>query len=227
MDIAAGLDVNAISIWIAFALTLMVFSYVLGDNPLFRIAEHLFVGAAAGYAVVMAYHSVLRPRLLAPLIEAPELEWYRLIPLLLGLLLLSKGRSSTAWLGNSTMGFLFGTGAALALGGALLGSIGPQIEATWVSLNPSHAPDGWAGVFDGMLIVLGTSGALMHFYYTAPTVAGLSSVWARVRQGWGRVGYWFILMALGAIFANTIIARFSLLVGRVRFLLDTIGLLGS
>jgi hypothetical protein len=205
----------------------MVFSYLLGDNPLFRLAEHLFVGSAAGYAVVVAYHSILRPRLLARLAEDPVGEWYLLVPLLLGLLLLSKGKRSTAWLGNSTMGFLFGTGAALALGGALLGSIGPQIEASWLSLNPSHYPNGWAGILDGVLIVLGTSGAFMHFYYTAPTVRGLGSVWGRIRQGWGRVGYWFILMALGAIFANTIIARLSLLVGRVRFLLDTIGLLGS
>ena len=71
MNFLAGLDLHAIEVWVAFVLTLMAFSYLLGDNPIFRLAEHLFVGTAAGYAVVVAYHNILRPKLFVPLIAEP------------------------------------------------------------------------------------------------------------------------------------------------------------
>ena len=54
---AEGLGVS-----VAAILTLMVYSYLLGDNFLYRMAEHLFVGVAVAYAVVIAYHSVLVPK---------------------------------------------------------------------------------------------------------------------------------------------------------------------
>ena len=228
MDALAGLNLDVIGLWVAFVLTLMVFSYLLGDNPVYRVAEHLFVGTAAGYAVIVAYHSILRPRLIRPLVEESTVYWYLLIPLALGVFLLGKGRRSSGWLGNTTMGLLFGIGAALAIGGALVGSLAPQIGATWLSVNPAHYPEeGWVGVVSALLIILGTTGTFVHFYYSEPAGGRVGRVWAGFRQGWGKIGYWFILAALGAIFGNTIIARLSLLVERIRFLLDTLGLLGS
>ena len=219
-----GLDV--IEVWVAFVLTLMVFSFLLGDNPLYRLAEHIFVGTAAGYAVVVAYHSILRPRLVRPLMDDPVVHWYLFIPLLLGLLLLGKGRRNSGWIGNTSMGLLFGVGAALAIGGALLGSLAPQVAATWISVNPEDYPD-WAGFVNALLVVIGTTGAFLYFYYGEPKGNKVGRVWAGFRRIWGKVGHWFILATLGAIFANTIVARLSLLVGRMRFLLDTLGILGS
>jgi len=42
-------------------LTLLVFSYVLGDNVLYRIAVHVLVGAAAAYIAIVATEGVLYP----------------------------------------------------------------------------------------------------------------------------------------------------------------------
>lgn len=225
--ILASLQGN-LGAWVAFVLTLMVFSYLLGDNPFFRLAEYLFVGTVAGYVVVVAYHEVLKPRLVAPLIEAPGDNAHLLLPLLLGLLLMGKGKRSTAWMGNVTMGFLFGVGGALAIAGAMLGTLGPQIGATWVSLNPAHYDSSGAMVVvNGALIILGTIGTLLYFYYREPAESRTGGVITFTRKAWGKIGYWFILIALGAIFGNTVLARFSLLVERMRFLLDMIGLPGG
>ena len=51
---------------IAFIFTLMIFSYLLGDNPLYRIAAYFFVGVSAGYIASAAFWQVLWPRLLLP-----------------------------------------------------------------------------------------------------------------------------------------------------------------
>ena len=80
---------------VAAILTLFVFSYLLGDNVLYRFAEHLFVGVAVGYAMVVAFHTVIGSKLLMPLIEAlSDGNWGLVlllgISLLMGLLLLTK-----------------------------------------------------------------------------------------------------------------------------------------
>ena len=90
---------------VAIVLTLFVFSYLLGDNVLFRLAEHIFIGVAVGYAVVMAFHSVLGPKLLTPLVQFLGAgNWGGVVllavPLILGLLLLTKPFKRLSWLGS-------------------------------------------------------------------------------------------------------------------------------
>src|SRR5258708_10985113 len=76
---------------IAFLLTLMVLSYLIGDNPLFRIAVYIFVGVSAGYVAVVAYRQVLVPDLIPPLLTGAPLERSLLsIPLFLVVVLLMK-----------------------------------------------------------------------------------------------------------------------------------------
>jgi hypothetical protein len=210
------------SVWIAAVLTLMVYSYLLGDNPLYRLAGHLFVGSSIGYAAVIVFHNILRPHLFEPLQKDAAGSWPYLIPLLLGLLLLAKGRRSIAWLGNSSLGCLFGVGAALAIGGALVGSFLPQIQASWLSLSPATA-GGWEAALDNLFIAVGTVSTLTYFYFT---VGSGKKPGGRLVRFWAIIGKWVILITFGAIFGNRIMSYVSLLIGRVYFLLgDWLGLI--
>lgn len=209
---------DPIGIWIAAILTIMVYSYLLGDNPLYRVAEHLLVGSAIAYAVVVSLHSVLIPRLFSRLSEG---QWLYIIPLILGVLLLTKVRPSWADLGNVSMGVLLGVGVALALGGALSGTIGPQVRGTIASLNPVDYPEtGWFGVLDAIVIVVGTIGTLLYFHFS---VRKSDKQEENPRGGiiriWAKIGRWTIMVAFGAIFASVTMSRISLFVGRVQFLL--------
>ncbi len=47
------MSIEIISALVGFLLTLMVFSYLIGDNPLFRIAVYLFIGVSSGYAATV------------------------------------------------------------------------------------------------------------------------------------------------------------------------------
>lgn len=209
-------------IWVSALLTLMVYSYLLGDNPLFRLAEHLFVGSAVGYAAVVACHSVLRTQLILPLAYDFQANWPLLIPVVLGLLLLTKARPSIAWVGNSAMALLFGVGAALSIGGALSGTILPQVQATFVSLSPTHLGGGlvgWGLAVDNLILVVGTIAVLFYFAFNASRDNSLARIRAGFLKPWAGVGRWLIMITFGAIFANTVMARVSLLIGRVQFLL--------
>jgi hypothetical protein len=210
--------VDEIGMWVAFVLTLLVYSYLLGDNPLYRFAEHLFIGSSVAYALVISYHSILKPRLIAPLSDDLTENWPLLIPLALGLLLLTKIKASLAWLGNVSIAFLFGVGSAVAIGGALFGSLLPQARATAVSLNPAHYPEkSWERIIDGLIIAVGTISALLYFGFHIGEVRG------GFMKSSARLGRLIIMIAFGAIFANTVMSRITLLIGRFRFLLEVIG----
>ena len=54
-----------IGAWLVALLTLSILSFLFKENPLYKAAEHLFVGISAGWAVVIAYWQVIQPNLLA------------------------------------------------------------------------------------------------------------------------------------------------------------------
>jgi hypothetical protein len=198
-------------------LTLLVFSYLLGDTPLFRLAQAIFVGVAVGYATVVAIDLVLLPRLVVPLANDPVGNSVLIIPLILGLLLLSKLRTAWAPVGNLSIAFLFGVGGALAIGGALGGALVPQAGATILSLSGAQ---GWDSVLNNLLLVVGTIGALLSFRFMTGGTRPAGRLFDAVAQGWGQVGRLFILFSFGAIFAGTAVSRISILIGRVSYLID-------
>src|SRR5512134_1627974 len=102
---------DLVGTFLGFVLTLLVFSYVFGDNALFRLVIHIFVGVASGYAVVVAWYNVIWPQLLLPLIIGSQSErLFVLVPLVLGLLLLFKAFPGTSSLGTPSVAFLVGVG---------------------------------------------------------------------------------------------------------------------
>ena len=218
---------------VAAILTLFVFSYLLGDNVLYRLAEHLFVGVAVGYAMVVAFHAVISAKLLMPLIEAlSEGNWGRVllvgISLIMGLLLLTKPFKAISWLGSLSLAFLVGVGAALAVGGAMLGTLLPQVDAT-ADINYYVTRYGSAlGWVSGIVVLVGTIGVLIHFHFGSGGKGPVARLRAGLVRTWGGLGRWFILIAFAAIMATTFMSRLSFLAGRIQFLVDSArGLLGG
>ena len=44
---------NIAGVALGLVLTLMIYSYLLGDNPLFRLATHVMAGIGTAYAAVV------------------------------------------------------------------------------------------------------------------------------------------------------------------------------
>lgn len=210
------MSVDVIGVWVGAVLTLLVFSYLLGDTPLFRLAQAIFVGVAVGYAVIVAIYSILLPRLVVPLVSDPTGNGLLFIPLVLGLLLLLKLRTAWSPFGNLPIGFLFGVGSALAIGGALSGILLPQILATMPSFSPSQS---WDILIGNALLVVGTVGSFLSFRFATGAQRPALRALDAIGRGWGYLGRWFILVAFGAIFAGTAVSRVSILIGRVYYLL--------
>ncbi len=205
--------IDAIGVWIGALLTLLVFSYLLGDTPLFRFAQAVFVGVTIGYATTVAVYLVLLPQLFVPLLKGDLLF---LVPLAGGILLLLKLRPSWGALGNLPLAYLFGVGGALAIGGALSGALLPQLGATLVSFSPRQNADTF---INNLILAVGTIGAFLSFRFVTGGQGPAVRVLDALARRWGYVGRWFVLISFGAIFASTAVSRISILVSRVYYLL--------
>jgi hypothetical protein len=219
--------------WVAVVLTLLVFSYLLGDNILYRLAEHVFVGVAIGYGVVLVFHGVFIPKLLTPGLDALSTKDSGQLlllcnSLLLGLLLLTKSSKRLSWLGSVSLACLLGVGAALAIGGALLGTLLPQVEATADIMRFVERYGPRLGVFSGIVVLAGTTGVLLNFHFGSGGEGRLAAFRDGLVRVWGGLGRWFILVAFAALLATTFMSRLSLLAGRIQFLVDSVrGLIGG
>ena len=58
--------VDLVGALIGLFLTLSIFSYLLGDNYLFRLVIHIFIGVASAFVVVIAWYNVIWPQLIQP-----------------------------------------------------------------------------------------------------------------------------------------------------------------
>ncbi len=208
----------------------MVWSYLLGDNPAFRIAEHLFVGIAVGYAVLVSWFEVVQPALLGAV--APQSPGLAVVPLVLCLLLVTKLRPAWSSIGNIAVAFLLGVGAALAVGGALFGTLWPQVSATaGLSLDPADYGDPQPVLtstffWQNLAILVGTIGTFFYFTFNTRPQGPLAGFREAFTRFWSGIGRWVIMITLGALFANTVMSRIALLVGRIQWLLDIFGLTG-
>jgi hypothetical protein len=198
----------------AVILTFMVLSRIIGDNPLFRVAQYLFVGISLGLAFVVAYHQVLRPAAGALIGGRPGAVTLYGVPLLLGLLLLPRitRRQEWSWLANVPLALVFGVGAALAVGGAIAGTLAPQILDT-ANRPVSGGPAQVAGL---IVLALGTIVTLSAFYYTVPREGGTGRLVALTAL----VGHWLLMIAFGFFFADALRSYLTALTERLSFLLD-------
>ena len=206
---------------VGLVLTLMILSYMLGDNPLFRLAMYLFVGVAAGYAVVVAVQNVIIPQLFIPVLAMGSqtvdpgqitllgFSW------LLALLFLLKLQPSNL-IGRFPLALLAGVGAAVAVGGAITGTLLPQAAA---SAFPIQFADPGA-LLTGVIIAAGVSATLLTFHYgvrAAPERAAQErgAVAQVIQTGIAPIGRILIGLTFGVMYAGLIAGAAAALAERL------------
>lgn len=218
-------SIEVIAALLSFLFTIMILSYVVGDNPLFRIGVHIFIGIAAGYAAAVAVWQVILPRLIMPLLEGGTMDRILLIlPLLLSILLLMKISPNLTRLGNPAVAFLVGAGAAAAVAGALLGTIFPQTLASinLFAINESD-PGLWLElVTEGAFILVGTIASLAFFHFGARPDASGTGRRNAIMKVIAFLGQIFIAITFGVLFAGAFSATLTALIERLQFVVNFI-----
>lgn len=205
-----GGGTDAIATLVAAIATIVVLGGLLGERRLFGWSQHLFAGLVTGYLVLLAITEVLVPRIVLPLADAPERidGW-----LFLGLALTA---GAAPWLPRAVaaipMSVAIGALAAFALGGAVVGTILPQLGATIV--RPDDDPLVIAASAGGALI---TGLVLLGFLHGTPR--------GRLLGGAASLGRWLMLAGIGGWLGYLLLSRLVLLVDRIGFLVgDWLGI---
>lgn len=213
---------------ISFLFTILVLSYLIGDNPLFRIAVYIFVGVSSGYVAAVAWWQVIVPRLIYPLAygSVPE-KAITAIPLLGAVMLLMKISPRLTGLARIAMAFLVGVGAAVIIAGGLSGTLVPQISATINAFDMNAASARNISIveviFNGAFILAGTVFTLAYFHFGARPKADGSIRRLGLIEISAWIGRVFIGVTLGAIFAGVYAAALTALIERVSSLVDFLG----
>jgi hypothetical protein len=193
---------------LSLVFTLLVLSYVVGDNPAFRFAVHAFIGISAGYVTAIVVLQVIVNKMALPLAYGglPEkiLAGFGII---CGLLLTLKIFARTEWFARWIVASLVGISAAAAMAGAVLGTIYPQTMAT---INIFQDPG------SGAFILVGTVATLAYFQFT---LFGKNA--SAGKRGWlmniiSLVGQVFIAITFGALFAGAFSAALTALIDRIQ-----------
>lgn len=202
--------------WVAALLTLAIFSFLYRDNPVYKLAEHIFVGISAGYGVVITWREAVMPDLIQPLIDPGAVDlagpnYVVLIPGALGLLMFSRFFPRYDWLSRWPIAFVMGLSSGLTIPAVIQTNLLPQLHATLQPVWPNADVSAWMA-FSNLLLFVGLLCTLAYFYFSREHKGALGVA--------SRVGIFFLMVAFGAGFGNTVMARMSLLIGRVQFLYE-------
>ncbi len=196
-----------VGVWLAALAVIWIYSFVFKDNLLYRFAEHMYVGTAAGYSIGLALDSLNRTAFI-PLSKGIS-YLYLIIPIILGLLFFFKYSKKYYWVARYGVGLNMAVGTALALRTAPMANIIQQINATILPLwtaNPLTTLNNW-------LLVLITIGGLTYFIFTIfPKAEGKPSTLGTVYKIFFTIGIYGMMVGFGALFANTIMTRVGFII---------------
>ncbi|MEE2754852.1 MAG: hypothetical protein VX910_12780 [Candidatus Latescibacterota bacterium] len=203
-------DTQGIGLIIAAGVSLALYSFLYGDNPVFKLVEHAYVGVVAAYEFSQVWYQNILSDIINPLTghtENPEPIWSIVIPTILGFFLLVRLVGKAAWLSRLSFGLIVGLGAGLLIPRRISAYLIQQIEPTVGAVFTSAGFD-----FNSAFILLGVVSVLVYFSFSLEhkgVVGGVS-----------RVGIWFLMVSFGASFGYTVMARLSLLIGQLTFLMQ-------
>ncbi|MBN2609587.1 MAG: hypothetical protein JXA64_10775 [Candidatus Fermentibacteraceae bacterium] len=198
-----------VGIWLGALVTLCLYSFLYRDNPYYKFAEHLFVGMSAGYWVIYSIFNVLIPNWWDNMLpEGGGFNWIWVIPGLFALFMLARMVPRIAGLSRLALGMIVGTGAGLNMLTFFQSNALAQVKGTIFSV----ATGGVWSIFSSLVLVVGVVSGLVYFFFSKAHTGFTGKT--------ANVGITILMVAFGASFGYTIMARLSLLIGRCTFLLE-------
>lgn len=201
-------------VWVAACMTLCIFSFLFHDNPFYKFAEHLFVGTSAGYWMAIQYNEVIVPNLNLRLENAwkqaqagvVHSDWTYVIPAGLGIMMVLRLFPRVSWVSRWPLAFLVGLYSGFTIVYYMEARILKQVSAT---ILPVVVGNDVAQSIQNSIIVAGVLCALVYFYFSVEHTGVFGAT--------SKVGIYVLMIAFGASFGNTVMARVSLLIGRMLF----------
>jgi hypothetical protein len=195
--------IDLIGVWVGVFITLMVLSFLYKENPFFRLAEYSFIGLAAGYALAASLRLFIN-QALNPIFVDGNLTF--IVPVILGSLFYAQFTKKYSSLYRLPLSLAIGYGLGVTIWSVFATFFVKQVTATMIPLFTGNS----LTTFDNVILVAGTILSLSYFILRREQ----KGVWG----GLTKIGKYFILATLGAVFGSTVLGRMAIIIQRVQFL---------
>ncbi|HAH87485.1 MAG TPA: hypothetical protein DCL60_08960 [Armatimonadetes bacterium] len=197
---------SVVGIWLAAFGTLAIYSILYKENPVYRMAEHIFIGAAAGYGVYVTWSQILKPLWWDKITSG---QWYWVFALVAGSMFYFIYSQRHLWISRLIFGALLG----LISGTVFKGFAGVNMDRIYASFKPvaGHGMTA-AQSLNNILFIFVLLTVMAYFFFSFEHKDA-------IRRVPSSIGRWVLMFAFGAMFGSTVMARMSLLIGRIYFLL--------
>ena len=227
-EAGVSLSLNrTVGLWVSAICTLCILSFLVGDSVIYKMAEAVFLGVSAAYAMVVGFWGGIIPNLMGnitpglmrdhflPGLDADKQPKYiYLTVLVLSIMMLMRLAPKGQWIARWPLAFFIGATAGIKLVGFLEADFVRQIKSTVLPLYVAAA-DGafdWRTSVKNLTIMFGVITTLVYFFFSFEHKG--------VVGGAARVGIWFLMITFGAGFAYTVMGRIALISERLKFLFD-------
>lgn len=199
-------------VWFMGIGMLSLYSFIYKENPVYRLFEHIYVGASVGYTFVTAWGNII-DQAWTPLTTKGQVNL--IAPIVLGLLLYTRFFKSLAWLSRWPMSFLMGLGVGISTYGLLNSQLIAQSRAAMVPLVVKGADGAMllGKSLNNIIMVVGVLGVLFFFFFSVEHKGPI--------RGMSRIGRITMMITFGVAFGNVVMGRISLLLGTISDIFGT------
>ncbi|WP_309710101.1 hypothetical protein [Armatimonas sp.] len=198
--------------------TLGIYSVLYKENKIFRFFEHLYLGLAGGYAIAANWNDVLKTNWWEPMVN--DGKWWLVLLLPAGSLFYFIYSKKNGWMARLIFGLFIGLAAGQQFQGCA-GDYWPKIQTAatktlWVDpakINQEYPVAAYATVLNNWLFMAILTAVMVYFFFSfeQKSTGAINKV--------SKFGRYAMMIAFGAMFGNTIMARMALLIGRIYFLI--------
>ncbi|MEN3001598.1 MAG: hypothetical protein ABDI19_07125 [Armatimonadota bacterium] len=201
-----------LGVWLSVLCTFAIYSILYRENPFYRFFEHLFIGLGAGYSLGPVLVDALYRYWYAPLAKEGYWAWAPIVPFSLYLYFIYSERYG--WISRLVIGVLIGANAGLffqEFSSRYLVQLNRTLaKPLWItSENPDLTrPE----IINNWIFIIFLLAVLTYFTFSFEHRGPVKRV--------ATMGRWFLMIGLGAMFGNTVMARMALLIGRIYYMLN-------
>ncbi len=217
--------------------TFGLYSVLWRENKFYRFWEHVFLGLAAGWALVTLWIETLKPlwwdKMVGTVAENGNTAepgfwaWAMMLPIgLAGYFVFSRKHS---WVGRIPVGIIIGLWSGQQFD-AWINKFWPQLNASMVPLFPTnlglqpYAPPSDIALNATIRENVYLSQAIGNLIGTITLLSVLAyflfgiELKSKFMQGTTKLGRYLLMVGFGAIFGSTVMMRFTLLIDRMYFI---------
>jgi hypothetical protein len=214
---------------VAVLATVGLYSVLFKENKFYRFWEHVFLGLASGWALVVLWTDTLKPNWWDKMLGSAAADgntaamgyWMFAFILPIGFMAYTVFSKKHNWLSRIPIGIILGLysgqqfSAWMTLYGPLLkASMKPVFPNTAVYFHPKAVEPGIVYGSDAVTnaIALLTVLCVLTYFLFSFDVKG------KILKATATSGRWLLMIGFGAIFGSTVMMRFTLLIDRMYFI---------